>query len=99
MNTPPQSESRTDLLLLELLRRARIVPLNGIEPHDVRINSLTDDSRRVTLGGCFVAVHGTTIDGHAHVGDAARAGASAIIVDRDVPDPPGVAVVQPPNFK
>ena len=100
MNTPSPSEPCSDLLLLELLKRARIEPLNDFQPCDVRITckqaclSLTDDSRRVTPGGCFVAVRGGSVDGHGFVGEAAAAGASAIIIERDVPVPSGVAVVR-----
>ena len=105
MNTPSPSEPCSDLLLSELLERAGIEPLNDFQPRDVRITckqaclSLTDDSRRVTPGGCFVAVRGVNVDGHTLVGDAAAAGASAIIIDRDVPLPSGVAVVRVDNSR
>jgi UDP-N-acetylmuramoyl-tripeptide--D-alanyl-D-alanine ligase len=54
------------------------------------------DSRRVRPGTLFVALPGERTDGHLHVADAARAGASAILVDREVAVPAGqdVAVVR-----
>lgn len=64
---------------------------------DVIVTSLTDDSRRVTSGSCFVAVRGTTFDGHRFLDAAVRAGASALVVEKDATLPllpPGVAVVR-----
>lgn len=69
--------------LRDLWARAGLPTPNGVVIPDVRITSLTDDSRTVTPGACFVAVRGATVDGHAFVGRAARAGAAALIVDRD----------------
>ncbi len=54
------------------------------------------DSRSVTPGSCFVALRGARVDGHAFVGDAIRAGAAAVLVERpvDVPDGHDAAVVR-----
>ncbi len=56
--------------------------------------SLTDDSRSVAPGCCFVAIRGSGIDGHTFVGDAAAAGAAVIVIDRDVPVPRGAVCVR-----
>lgn len=55
---------------------------------------IVTDSRRVVPGCCFVALRGEHFDGNAYVADAARAGATAVVVDR-LPEPsvPGCAVV------
>ena len=45
------------------------------------------DSRLVEPGQLFVALPGERTDGHAFLADAARAGAAALIVSRDVEDP------------
>jgi UDP-N-acetylmuramoyl-tripeptide--D-alanyl-D-alanine ligase len=42
------------------------------------------DSRHVTTGSCFVALHGERVDGHDYVGEAIRNGASVALVDRPV---------------
>jgi UDP-N-acetylmuramoyl-tripeptide--D-alanyl-D-alanine ligase len=57
------------------------------------------DSRAVTPGCCFVALHGERVDGHAFAADAVRNGATVLLVERPVPLPevPGVAVVQVPD--
>lgn len=50
----------------------------------IEVRSVTDDSRRVGPGSLFVAIPGFRADGHAHLADAARAGAVAAIVERPV---------------
>ncbi len=53
------------------------------------------DSRHVVAGCCFVALRGERVDGHAFVGEAARRGATVILVERPVePLTEAVAVVQ-----
>ena len=49
---------------------------------DLEVSALTCDSRRVRPGTVFVAVRGTSIDGHAFVEQAERAGAVAVVGDR-----------------
>ena len=44
------------------------------------------DTRQIEPGACFVALGGER-DGHAFVGQAARAGAVAALVERPVADP------------
>lgn len=57
------------------------------DPH-VRVGSYAIDTRRLVAGGVFFALAGTRTDGHAFLGDAARAGAAAAIVSR-VPETGG----------
>ncbi|HEY2026991.1 MAG TPA: UDP-N-acetylmuramoyl-L-alanyl-D-glutamate--2,6-diaminopimelate ligase [Gemmatimonadaceae bacterium] len=57
-----------------LLREA-----NGVLPPVV--TSVTDDSRAIRARGLFLAVRGTERDGHDYLDMAARAGASAAVVD------------------
>jgi UDP-N-acetylmuramoyl-L-alanyl-D-glutamate--2,6-diaminopimelate ligase len=45
------------------------------------VTSLADDSRAVTRGGAFIAVRGSTIDGHQYLDAAQRAGAALAIVE------------------
>jgi UDP-N-acetylmuramoyl-tripeptide--D-alanyl-D-alanine ligase len=56
--------------------------------------SFHTDSREVAPGGCFFALRGAALDGHAFAADAAARGAAALVVARDTPAPPGVAVVR-----
>jgi UDP-N-acetylmuramoyl-L-alanyl-D-glutamate--2,6-diaminopimelate ligase len=50
-----------------------------------RVRGLTDDSRRVTAGSCFVAVRGLRVDGRQFIAQAVDRGASAIVAEP--PDP------------
>jgi len=53
---------------------------------DRRIRGIAYDSRRIGRDGVFVAVPGAHVDGHAFVGAAVAAGATAVVVERPVPD-------------
>jgi UDP-N-acetylmuramoyl-L-alanyl-D-glutamate--2,6-diaminopimelate ligase len=66
-------------------------------PHDpdILVTGITERADQVRPGHLFVALPGTSADGHAFIGDAARRGAAAIVVERDVggaPDAPLVRV-------
>jgi UDP-N-acetylmuramoyl-L-alanyl-D-glutamate--2,6-diaminopimelate ligase len=59
--------------------------LNGVETLDIcggtecEITGLVCDSRRVTPGALFVALHGEHVDGVAYIEDAAQRGAAAVV--------------------
>ncbi|WP_258111451.1 UDP-N-acetylmuramoyl-L-alanyl-D-glutamate--2,6-diaminopimelate ligase [Alicyclobacillus sp. SP_1] len=59
------------------------------------ITAVTADSREVTPGALFVALRGYTVDGHQYVEDAVRAGASAVVVETELPGLPVPQVVLP----
>ncbi len=72
--------------LTDLLRE---VP--GISPAELPaldVTALTCDSRQVIPGALYVAVPGTTVDGHLVLGEAAAGGAAAAIGEQPVPDLP-----------
>lgn len=48
---------------------------------DVPVSIITSDSRQVVPGALFVAVRGPVSDGHRFIGDAIRAGATAIVAE------------------
>ena len=50
----------------------------------VEIRKIKTDSRCVERGDVFVAIRGTSVDGHDFVGDAIAAGAAAVITDTKV---------------
>jgi len=50
-------------------------------PEAFDVTALTADSREVEPGGAFVAVRGTTADGHAFIGDAVEHGARLVICE------------------
>lgn len=65
--------------------------LDGIEYRteinlDTEITDITADSRKVTAGSVFVCVSGTKVDAHIFAADARKAGAVAVIGERDKED-------------
>ncbi len=63
-----------------------IAPISGGSIPRVTLSALTDDSRKVRPGACFVAVPGIRQDGTQFINQARLNGASAIICGPDVPD-------------
>ena len=59
--------------------------LNPGDLPDLQIEGVTSDSRRVARGQLFVAIRGTQQDGHRYLGQAAEAGAAALV--GELPDP------------
>jgi len=94
MRNPQVSSRETHWTLPELFVRAGVWASDGRRIPTVPITSLVDDSRLVHPGACFVAIRGLGRDGHDFVPAAVAAGAAAVVVDRDGPAPPGVAVVR-----
>ena len=68
----------------------------GVDPD---ITGLSDHSRRIEPGMLFVAVPGTSLDGHAYIGDAVARGAAAIVAERTGAIPDGVPVVRVPSSR
>lgn len=60
---------------------------------DLEIQGLFYDSRSVIPGGLFFALRGATVDGHAFLPRAVRAGAVAVVVEDDSNLPEGVTAV------
>ena len=55
---------------------------------DLEITSLTVDSRQVQPGACFVAVQGSSLDGHSFIPDALERGAAVVIGELPQPELP-----------
>ncbi len=66
------------------------------------LSLLTDDSRRVIPGSCYIAVKGTRVDGHDFIDQAIAAGALAIVAETPCPaqaQEAGICWVQVPDTK
>ncbi|MFQ5491025.1 MAG: UDP-N-acetylmuramoyl-L-alanyl-D-glutamate--2,6-diaminopimelate ligase [Phycisphaerae bacterium] len=63
------------------------------------VSGITDDSREVVPGSCFVAIGGGTYDGHDFVNAAVRSGAETIISERSVADVNGAATLRVPDAR
>jgi len=72
----------------QYLSRSRKVPAGG----EAQAHGISIDSRTIVPGNIFVAIAGEQFDGHAFVRDAAAAGASAIVVEREVGEPGSLGV-------
>ena len=80
--------------LLDLLNSAGIKPLKPL-PESPEIESLTDHSFKAGPGSLFVAIHGTTVDSHRFLAQAAEQGAAAAIIEDDYEGPlPDIPVVR-----
>lgn len=67
--------------LKELLEKLDVVSVDG--PLNRNIAGITCDSRRVTPGMVFVAVHGQSVDGHHYISTAIDRGASAVVYEQN----------------
>ena len=66
-------------VIVEALRSAQLLAdVRGVLPHT--LHSITDDSRAASTGALFVAVRGSTRDGHGFLPQVAESGAAAAIV-------------------
>jgi UDP-N-acetylmuramoyl-L-alanyl-D-glutamate--2,6-diaminopimelate ligase len=86
--------------LRELLSAVPGAQLTGSGETDVA--SVEHDSRVVNPGSLFVCIRGFKQDGHAFIGDAARRGAAAAVVEDDparLAIPPGLAVLRVANSR
>jgi len=81
--------------LSALLAGFHITPAHA----DPDITGITEDSRRVGPGMLFVAVPGTSLDGHAYIADAVTRGAAAVVAERTGAIPQGVPVVRVPSSR
>jgi UDP-N-acetylmuramoyl-L-alanyl-D-glutamate--2,6-diaminopimelate ligase len=87
VSSGPVAPSFPSVSLFDLLTPLGDAEIRG-DP-TVRIIDLEHDSRRVAPGALFMCVPGGGVDGHDHAGDAWRAGAVALLVERwlDLPLP------------
>lgn len=51
------------------------------QPKDVRIATISTDTRTLQVGDLFIALRGDNFDGHAYLGTAIEKGAAAVVVD------------------
>jgi len=69
-----------------LVRLRTLLPeADFIGAADVCVNRCTCDSRRVEPGDLFVAIRGTTHDGHDFIGEAIQRGCAAVLSEQPIP--------------
>ncbi len=87
-------------MTLDLLLRDLPGLLDIVGPTDAEVRSLQPDSRRVEASDAFVAVRGTSADGHFFIQQALERGASAVVGEywpEDLTLPTGVAFARVAN--
>lgn len=67
----------------DLIAKIPRVTVSG--PVDVEVGVLTASSKEVTRGSMFVAIRGQQSDGHRHIADAVRQGATVIVAETAPP--------------
>jgi UDP-N-acetylmuramoyl-L-alanyl-D-glutamate--2,6-diaminopimelate ligase len=81
--------------LRQLLAGFDIIPGDA----NPEITGITEDSRRVRPGALFVAVRGTSLDGHGFMAEAIGRGAAAVVAERTGALPLGVPVIRVPSSR
>ena len=84
-----------------LMRLSQLVAGFPITPPDAdpEISGISENSRRIGPGMVFVAVAGTSLDGHAYIAEAVERGAAAIVAERTGSIPSGVPCVRVPSSR
>ncbi len=72
--------------------RPGVIAVSGSE--DMLIAGATNDSRKVKPGWLFVAVSGVADDGHRYLDQVLAAGAAAVVSERDLALPAGIAGIR-----
>lgn len=87
-------------MMKRLSELAALVPNARISGEDVEITRIERDSRSVQEGALFVCIAGAHVDAHSFIPNAARAGARAILTQRETVDvPEGIAVLHVPHLQ
>jgi len=77
--------------LSDILKDIDVLKISG--DHSTLISSIVFDSRQVQNGSLFIAVRGQHADGHNYIGAAVKAGASAIVCEKEPENIPGSATI------
>ncbi|MGB9825781.1 MAG: Mur ligase family protein, partial [Desulfofundulus sp.] len=85
------------MLFSELIEGQTCLAAGGNQ--QVEISGIAYDSRQVQPGFLFVAVEGFTTDGHRYVEQAISRGAVAVVVQKEIPLPSGIAYARVPDSR
>src|SRR6202165_4739167 len=84
------------LSLLEILEATGGGEVGGTQVGNT-FSTFHTDSRDVVQGGVFFALRGAEMDGHRFVDDAIKRGATAVVVERRMNVPTGIAEIRVPD--
>ena len=82
--------------LLEILEATGGGEVGGTQVGNT-FSTFHTDSREVVQGGVFFALRGAEMDGHRFVDDAIKRGATAVVVERRMNVPTGIAEIRVPD--
>ena len=86
-------------MMKHLQELASLIPNARLSGSDAEITSIERDSRRISEGALFVCIAGAHVDAHSFIPNAARAGARAILTERETADvPEGLSVLHVPDL-
>lgn len=77
--------------LVQLLERLEYKVESGSD--EIEVSELTNDSRKICKDAVFVCISGAVVDGHSFIETVVAAGATAIVVERQVEVPEHVTVI------
>jgi UDP-N-acetylmuramoyl-L-alanyl-D-glutamate--2,6-diaminopimelate ligase len=83
--------------IADLLKDLPEAVLHG--PPDLEISDLACDSRLVRNGDLFICIEGFKTDGHLYAPAALAAGAGALLVQKEIDAPDGIAVMRVPDSR
>jgi UDP-N-acetylmuramoyl-L-alanyl-D-glutamate--2,6-diaminopimelate ligase len=82
--------------LMQLISDARLHAADVFGNIDAMVTGISANAQRTERNQLFVATVGTRIDSHLLLAEAVGRGASALVVERDIPRYPGVTMVRVP---
>lgn len=85
------------MVLKDLLGELKVISCSG--DLSIPVTCIAYDSRKALKGSIFVCIEGHETDGHKFAGDAVENGASALIVQKNVPGYEGITVVKVENTR
>jgi len=83
----------------------KLLDASGLDVCDIQgnpgavVTGISVHAQKVERNNLFAAVRGACTDSHMLVSDAVSRGASAVVVERDIPPYPGVAIVRVPDTR
>lgn len=87
-------------MIKRLTELAALLPNARLLGDDAEITSIERDSRCVRKGALFACITGAHVDAHSFIPNVARAGARAILTERENVDvPAGLSVLHVPNIQ
>lgn len=91
--------NRKPISLPDLLAEARIQPIDILGNPQVMITGISTHAQRTGRNEMFVALSGTRTDSHMLVREAVAAGASVLLVEKEIRPLPGVTIVRVADTK